>query len=146
MKPAQVLKARLKASPAETFRMLEAAGFEPRLIKRAALGQPINASAHLQLCAWLGIDPVIGNMAPHQVIGPLHMPSLSAALRMKRFPAKVSLRAAAKKAKLSYSALGRIERGEPVSVGAILAACAWLGRHPFDFVSPQVSRVTRSAA
>jgi hypothetical protein len=146
MKPAQALKAALKATPPAGLDVLEAAGFERRLIKRAALGQQVNASVHLQLCARLGIDPVTGEAAPPREIGPLHMPSLSAALRMKRFPAKLSLRAAARKARASYSALGRIERGEPVSITAILAACAWLGRHPFDFVSPRVSRETRSAA
>lgn len=148
MTPGIRLKAALKAAWPVQRAALEAA-IEPRLIRRAALGQQVNASTHLQLSGLLGLDPVSGALIPPRKLGEIHYPSLSAALRMKRIAENLNLRRAAKRAKASYSSLGRIERGEPVSIDAILTACAWLGRHPFEFVSPDVSREApahRSAA
>jgi hypothetical protein len=142
MTPTARLKVALRAMPPAQRQALIAAGHAERLIRRAALGEAVNASTHVQLAAALGFDPASGSPIAPRSIGPLHYASLSAALRMKRIAGKLTLRAAARHAGMSYSALGRIERGEAVSIEAILAACAWLARHPFDFVSPAVARET----
>lgn len=115
------------------------------LVHRALHGLPINTCAHLRLCAAIGIDPVTGDAIEARIIGELHWPSLGAALRMKRMADKITLRAAAKQAKASYSALGRIERAQVVSIENVLAACRFLDRHPFEFVSRETTE-TRSAA
>ena len=126
---------------------LERAGIETRLTRRAALGQPSNASTHLRICALTGLDPVTGLKRPPFVAGELFWPSLGAALRMRRIEqGDITLRQAGKQARMSYTAIGRIERAEPVSIDAVLAACRWLGRHPFDFVSPDISRELGRAA
>lgn len=117
-------------------------GHDARLVRRAALGQPVNASTHLQICAAVGTDPVTAAVIEKRRLGELHYPSLSAALRMKRFTEKLDLRKAAIPAGVSHVCLSRVERGEPVSIESILAICRWLSRHPFDFVSPPVARET----
>lgn len=149
MTAANRLKAALKVLSAPTIDLLKET-VEPRLVRRAILGQQINAGDHLKLCAAIGLDPLQGKFRADAPLGDLHWASLSAALRMKRFSLNpnLTLRLAAREARTSYSALGRIERGEPVSIDAVIAVCRWLDRHPFDFVSPDVSREaeTRSAA
>lgn len=144
MKPSAMLKPRIKALGTVEQASLTAKGIERRVIRRAAVGLQINASDYLRLCAFVGLDPMTGKDCDKRVIGPLHKPTLSLALRMKREDLKITLRQAAAKARMSYSALGRIERAEDVSIEAILKACRWLNRHPFDFVSPYVTRETEA--
>ena len=149
MTPAMCLRATLTAmSGPELIALGTEAGIEWRLICRAWNGTPINADAHLKLCAVLGVDPVDGLPRSAGPVGPIHWPSLSAAVRIARFQRKWSLRRASKAARVSYSALGRIERGEIVSIESVLAVCKFLGRHPFEFTSPvsRESTETRSAA
>lgn len=154
MTPGLRLRTALKAVTRDTHDAIKDAGIEPRLFRRAILGQPVNASTHLRICGLLALDPMTGDTGQVRILGDLHLPSLSAALRMKRFADNLDLRRAANQARMSYSSLGRIERGDDVSIEAILAACRWLDRHPFDFVSPrdtyatsgETSHTSRSAA
>ena len=141
MTPAERLRALVKAAPAGVRAALEGMGIEPRIVRRAATGQPVNAADHLRLLARLGVDPVTGDAIESTLVGPLHMPSLSAACRIKRMQEDLSLRIAAKAALMSVSALGRIEKGERTGFEAVLSACAWLNRHPFEFCAP-VTRET----
>lgn len=144
---ASALKSALAYSGDGEVRTLsELIGVDQRLIRRARSGKDINAAAHLRLCAGLGIDPVTGAQGKATTIGDLHWTSLGSAARMARIQSKRNIRAEAKAAKVSTAALHRIERGEPVSIDNVLAVCRHLKRHPFDFVSPPVSRETRSAA
>lgn len=114
-----------------------AAGCPARAVRRARSGIPINADAHLKLCAALGSDPVTGaKIEPHR-IGDLHWQSLATALRIGLLQRHVfGLRPAGKVVRVSYSAIGRVKRGEPVAIENVLKVCKYLKRHPFDFVSP----------
>lgn len=142
MNAASALRPIIKNASPDKWDELAALGFPRRILRRAAVGQPINASVHLRLCAELGLDPATGAITAPRTIGSLHKPSLSMALRAKRITDDLSVRQAAKSARMSHSALNRIEAGQDVSIDAILKACAWLERHPFEFVSTDVSRET----
>lgn len=149
MTPVARLRAVLKAARPETHDTIKAE-IEYRLFRRAILGQPVNASAHLQLCGLIGVDPVTGEARAVDHIGDFHWPSLASAIRMRRIVLRVRRKPAAKLIGVAYPTLCRIEYGEPVSIEAVLAVCAFLERHPYDFCSPYVARETsetqRSAA
>lgn len=143
MKAGDRLKIVVRSRHPDLREALEAAGIDRISIRRAALGQAIDASVHLQLCAMLGIDPVTGDAAAPRSIGPLHRPSLAMAVRVKRMELNLTLRPAAQVVGISYSVLYRIEAADTkASVDSIIAACRWIGRHPYDFVSPAVKRET----
>lgn len=146
MTPITRLKAALKPAPRQVLDAIASTGIEPRLIRRAVVGQQVNASTHLRLCAAIGIDPVTGNVAATKHVGDLHRTSLGSALRMRRIVDKLRREPAAKQIGVSYATLRRLEYGEPVFIEAVLAACRWLDRHPYEFCSPYISRETRSAA
>ncbi len=145
MTAAQRLRDLLKPTTPEYRATLERDGIPHRAIRRASLGQQVCAATHLRLCALIGRDPVTWQAAPFERIGELFWPSLGAALRIKRIQDNLSLRQAAKRAGMSYSSLMRIEHAEAVSIDAVLLACAWLGRHPHEFVSPCVSYENKPA-
>lgn len=149
MTPGLQLRSILKSTPRDMLDGIAATGIEPRLIRRAIVGQSINASTHLRLCAAIGSDPVTQEAKPASRIGEFHRPSLASAIRIHRIVEKVRRRAAAERMGLKVPTLCRIEYGEPVSIEAVLIACKWIGRHPYDFCSPYISRETsetRSAA
>lgn len=145
MTATQRLRNLLKPSTPEFRASLERDGIPSIAIHRAARGQQVCAATHLKICALIGRDPVTWHAVPFERIGELFWPSLGAALRIKRIQDNISLRETAKRSGMSYSALMRIEHAEAVSIDAALLACAWLGRHPHEFVSPYVSREVEPA-
>ena len=115
------------------------AGVTSRQVSLARAGKPVNAGAHLALCAATGIDPVDGRSRPAKVLSPnVVWWFLSGALYITRHPKKLDQRAAAEAIGISAASVCRIECGQPVSIGVLLKVCAFIGVHPFGYTAPLV--------
>ncbi|MDP2410379.1 MAG: hypothetical protein Q8M26_08840 [Pseudolabrys sp.] len=99
-------------------------GIDGRLARRAAKNIEVNASAYVQLCAAVGIDPVTGKPAPREQVPEIDWRLVSAMALMVLINTSLSIRKAASRWKLSPAALVRLREGEPVSVENFLAFCA----------------------
>lgn len=99
----------------------------------------INAADFLKLCARLGIDPVTGQRrAPVANPGTLCLPLLGAACAMTRhLKDHMSLRDAAEEIGVSASTLSRLEQSLPISIEPVLAVCAFIGVHPFEYMAKE---------
>lgn len=128
--------------------LARAAGVPEIAARRAARSRCVCSDSYLKLCAAKGLDPVTGAARTPQALGDFHRNSLGCAFKMVRIQRKQNQRAFGKAAKLPATIVCRIERGEVVTVENMLAACAFMKRHPHDFVSPTASREAeqRSAA
>lgn len=149
--PAVILaKALPKPRESEALRDLaKRAGVEHVSASRAAKGRPIAADAYLRLCAVVGIDPIGGKRIAPQVPGVFVRSQLGMASYMRRLQNKHALRTAAAIVGISYSSLYRLEHDEVVSIETVLAACRYVGMHPFDFIAvsvPDLRETLRSAA
>jgi transcriptional regulator with XRE-family HTH domain len=127
------------------------AGVPSRQASMARAAKPINAGAHLALCAATGIDPVDGTSRPIKQISPnIVWWLLSGALCITRSLQKLDQRAAAKVIGVSPATVCRVERGQPVSIGVLIKICAFIGVHPDGYTAPLVcppeivSRETRT--
>jgi transcriptional regulator with XRE-family HTH domain len=138
------LKHALKGSDTARVEGLSAVSGVPiATIKRACRGETICADAYLRLCAALDLDPVTLMKRLGQPPGELHWASLGIATHAKRMTlGNWPLRRAATQAKLPFATLARVERGEIVSIETVLTVCAYLGRHPTEFVLPAHARET----
>jgi transcriptional regulator with XRE-family HTH domain len=115
------------------------AGVPSKLASMARAGKPINAGAHLALCAATGIDPVDGKSRPAKQLAPnVVWWLLSGALYITRSLKKLDQRAAAKVIEISPATVCRVERGQPVSIGVLLKVCAFIGVHPDGYTAPLV--------
>jgi DNA-binding XRE family transcriptional regulator len=127
------------------------AGVPSKLASMARAGKPINAGAHLALCAAAGIDPVGGRPRPVKQLSP-HVVwwLLSGALYITRSLKKLDQRAAAREIGVSSATVCRIECGQPVSIGVLIKICNFVGQHPDGYAAPlvcspeTVSRATTS--
>jgi transcriptional regulator with XRE-family HTH domain len=109
----------------------------PRQVSLARSGKPINAGAHLALCAAVGIDPVDSKPRPVKVLSPnIVWWILSGALYITRNLKKLDQRAAAKVIGISPATVCRVECGQPVSIGVMLKVCAFIGVHPDGYTAP----------
>jgi DNA-binding XRE family transcriptional regulator len=109
----------------------------PRQVSLARSGKPINAGAHLALCAAVGIDPLDGGSRPVKALSPnVVWWVLSGALYITRHLKKLDQRGAAKVIGVSPATVCRVERGQPVSVGVMLKVCAFIGVHPDGYTAP----------
>lgn len=93
---------------------------------RALNGRKINASAHIQFCYALGIDPLSGKECPPRIVGPVLWWFFGAALILQRMGEGLSQREAAKAAGVNYMAVQRAETAEPLAIENYLALCRWL--------------------
>lgn len=129
------LRAAIKAAPAGE---LSSFGNSP---VRAVAGLRINASDFLRLCGRLQIDPLTGERGPmaHDP-GPLCSQMVGAGCALQRHLKKLSMRAAADEIGVSASTLHRLEQNLPVSIESILAVCAFIGVHPFNYMQNEKRR------
>lgn len=130
-------------SSASSWPVLDAiarqAGVTPRQASMARAGKPINAGAHLALCAAIGIDPVNGAARPEKALSPnVVWWLLSGALYITRHLRKLDQRAAADAIGISPATVCRVEQGQPVSIGVMLKVCAFIGVHPDGYAAPLV--------
>ena len=115
------------------------AGVTPRQASMARAGKPINAGAHLALCAATGIDPVNGKSRPVKELSPnVVWWLLSGALYITRSLKKLDQRSAAKFIGVSPATVCRVECGQPVSIGVLLKVCAFIGVHPDGYTAALV--------
>lgn len=147
MTPGDLLRSVIKPLPPARCAALVDAGIGRRLVRRAALGQPVNVTAHLKLCAAVGIDPFIeGRTFAPFVLGTFKRARLGEVMRRyRREDRKMHAREVAAETGLSVRALSFIENGEAVSIESTLAACRFVCIHPFVFaqrLTPDVSRET----
>lgn len=116
-------------------------GVDGRLGRRAAAGMDVNASAHLKLCAGLGIDPLTGEEV---IMGALPIPDLDwhrvgvkVLLELIGTPDKphhLPMRQAAEEWGLSLVTLARMKAAHPVNIDNLLTLCRALRCHPHDFL------------
>lgn len=115
-------------------------GIDGRLARRAASGQDVNSSAHLQLCAAIGLDPVDGSKCEPRAIADIDwnrvgIKVLLALIHSSSAPGKkTAMRAAAKAWKLPLVTVARMKAGQPVNIANLLNLCAALGCHPHEFL------------
>jgi len=115
------------------------AGVQSRLASMARAGKPVNAGAHLALCAATGINPVDGTSRPIKQLSPnVVWWLLAGALYITRSLRKLDQRAAGKVIGVSPATVCRVERGQPVSIGVLIKICAFIGVHPDGYTAPLV--------
>lgn len=106
-----------------------------------ARGRTTRADHHLNLCAFIGVDPVTG-AAVHslaRVPRSLHLHSFAVAVKMSRMRKGHGVVEAAKTMGIGRKVLWRIESGQPVSIDCYLAACAYGGLDPLHYVVSRAS-------
>jgi DNA-binding Xre family transcriptional regulator len=115
-------------------------GIDGRLARRAASGQDVNSSAHLKLCAAIGIDPVDGSKRDPRFASDIDwnrvgIKVLLALIHSSSEPGKkTAMREAAQRWKLPLVTLARMKAGQPVNIANLLNLCAALGCHPHEFL------------
>jgi hypothetical protein len=115
------------------------AGVPPKLASLAKAGKPVNAGAHLALCAAVGIDPVDGRPRPVKELSPnVVWWLLSSAMFITRNLKKLNQRAAAEAIGISVASVCRVERGQPVSINSLIKVCSFVQVHPDGFTAPLV--------
>ncbi len=135
---ANALQARIPNSPlAALNQFAREADVPPRLTSLARAGKPVNAGAHLALCAAVGIDPVDGKPRPAKRVSPnVVWWVFAGALYITRDLKKLDQRAAAKIIEVSPASICRAERGRPVSIEVMIKLCAFIGVHPDGYTAP----------
>ncbi len=135
---ANALQARIPNSPlAALNEFAREADVPPRLTSLARAGKPVNAGAHLALCAAVGIDPVDGKPRPAKRVSPnVVWWVFAGALYITRGLKKLDQRAAAKIIEVSPASICRAERGRPVSIEVMIKLCAFIGVHPDGYTAP----------
>ena len=115
-----------------------------RRARSGAHGRPTRAEHHLKLCAVLGIDPVDGRPIAVRKPLPLLASFFAAGVKGNRMLNGHTLRRAAKLMAISPAVLSRIENGDTRSFDGMLAACRYIGAHPFDYLdSRETPRETK---
>jgi len=104
-----------------------------RTVTSATKRRPITADHYFRLCAFAGVDPVSGwDIAP-RAPGPFDQGLFSLGVALRRMLNGHSLRQAGKAMGISYASVERIEDHKAVSIETTLAACKYVGVHPFGY-------------
>jgi len=120
----------------ERARLARFAGVGPSAIARAASGMPVRADVYLKLCAAAGINSMNGDTIAPRRVGDLNWKMLGLGIELRRRLHGVgSQRQMVKKigGRVSLSTITRIETGKHVSVGNLLAVCAFIGIPPEQY-------------
>jgi DNA-binding XRE family transcriptional regulator len=112
------------------------AGITSRQMANALHARPVNAVAHLRLCAALGFDPL--PEIPHPMVSPADFDFvvLSLALRLRRRLNNQTQRECAKAVGTSAKTIVDMERARAHSIGVLLRTCVYVGVHPFGYFRP----------
>ena len=99
------------------------AGITARQMANAIHARPVNAIAHLRLCAALGFDPL--PQIPHPLVPPsdFDFVLLSLALRLKRRLLDQTQRECATAIGTSAKTVVDMERGRAHGIGVVLRTC-----------------------
>jgi DNA-binding Xre family transcriptional regulator len=100
-----------------------------------AKGHATDAGEHLRLCAVVGIDPIDGHRDTSHQPGELDRKLFAMGVRMRRYQRKQSIREAAREIGISVTTVSRIENGKVRGIDSMLAACRYIGVHPFHYVA-----------
>lgn len=120
--------------PAAVAELCDGIGIDRRLGNRAMRGRQVNASAFVQMCCAIGLNPYTGGAREKlSVSGPILWWFLGAAVNLHRIGDGLSQRDAAKEASVHYTTICRIENMQPVSTDNYLAVCKWLGADVSSF-------------
>lgn len=106
-----------------------------KIARMAARGRGVSVDHHLRLAATLGLDPFVIDLtfAPFK-LGRFNRSEFGVCVRRyRREDRRQNIHAGAAAAGLSIRALSFIENGRVVSIDATLAACRYIGIHPFAF-------------
>lgn len=118
-------------------------GAEVRRAAKGAKGRPTNVALHVKLCAWLGVDPVVGGPAtPPGRRAKFEALQFGAAMKMARFARGHNLREASRAARMSPTSLSRIENGRPLAFETVLAACRYARLSPQLYITATASHET----
>lgn len=118
------------------------------IMARARAGRAINVRDYLALCAGLGIDPTSGSRREDaQVPAEVLWCFLGTGVRTARSTRGLSVRAAARIARIPACTFTRIEQGRPVGIVNFLALCRFVGVPPEGFTRNQCNTLnSREAA
>ncbi len=145
---AAILAGALACKDSRALRDLAAAALVPRTVtvraSRGARGQETAVQHYLRLCCAVGLDPTGAGRRPPagpvMFLGRLFGEDLFTARRSRGH----TLREAAREMDISATSVKFIEDGKSKSFECVAAACRYLGKHPFDYLVPNVSRETLS--
>ncbi|WP_428031516.1 helix-turn-helix domain-containing protein [Ancylobacter sp.] len=102
-----------------------------RLWRNAAMGRPVNALAHMAICAVLAVDPVTVDICPDsRPGGSVCWATLGAGVRVTRELRGHSVRAAADVVGVSAATISRCENGHELSFDSLARCAAYVGLHP----------------
>lgn len=147
MTPAAILKRVLASVDSTAIGPLSLRLLIPReQIVRAgkgARGQATRAEYHLKLCAYFGVDPVMGEATgtPGRIVR-FDAALFAMAFKMCRFRQTDGVVDAAKAMKVSASVVSRMQNGDIRSFEVMLAACRYGNLIPNNYVIDDVSRVS----
>jgi hypothetical protein len=119
---------------------------ETETARRAMSGASIPASAALALIAAVGFDVVTRQPCAARQLGPLDHAIIAMGLKAHMRLRKQTVRTVAAQMKVSTRVVDAVAKGNPVSIGNVLKACAYIGIHPFNQCEPIASLQRRSAA
>lgn len=135
------LRAAIKAMPADQRAALDQriAGLIERGLHSALR---VNAADFLKLCARVGIDPMTGADSGATIVNPgeLSFDLIGAGLVMQQHLLGIEQQEAALRIGVSRQTLWRLERGMPVSAETVIAACEFIGVHPFGYMQNEKRR------
>lgn len=124
------------ASPDALLEIAARAGVSVRQAALVRAGKPINAGAYLALCGAIGLEPLSGSPRPVKTVSPnMEWWLLGHALQITRALKKLNQRQAAKLIGISTSTVCRTETGKPVSIGALIGICKFIGTHPDGYTA-----------
>lgn len=116
--------------------LADVAGVEAKIARRAFHGHPIGVTSYLRLCSAAELDPVTGD---HRTTKPLSPTStflwwfLGAGLYLTRHLKGMGIREAGRETGISYAAISRMERGQPLGIENVLRIARFIGVHPDGF-------------
>lgn len=115
---------------------------EARRAQGGARGRITGARIYIRLCLTLGIDPIDGRAITPEPPRDIAAHNLAIAIRMRRIALRHNIREGAEVMGISITTLSRIENGNMRSIDTMLAACRYIGKHPFDCLHPVDTRET----
>lgn len=100
----------------------------------AIKGRPVSAIAYLRIAAAIGFDPLPSVQRNHVELQDFRFQIFALAFARKRASVAHTVRATSAVTGLSIATISRLEHGDPMHIGVVLAGCEYIESHPFDFM------------
>lgn len=116
--------------------MADIAGVERKIARRVFNGYLVGVTSYLRLCSVAGIDPVTGGTRTTRPLSPdstFLWWFLGAGLYLTRQIKGMGAREAGRETGISYAAISRVERGQPLGIENVLRIAQFIGVHPDGF-------------